>query len=176
MPTATSAAAATRAITAVLNGNSARLRMPNAAPVLRTCVKSTSPGTIVTLSCSGSVARIAAFVSWSIATMISGSQISSRRRSARTARGWSGASGASAFSTSSIDSLGEGVLAAVADPGPGRIGGHRFDVAPAPLTFHAAGAFDRHLRQGIRARLVAVQRTELDLGHDEEHRQLARVA
>ena len=46
----------------VLNGKSAPLRMPNAAPVFRTCVKSRKPGMIVTLSCSGSAARTIAFV------------------------------------------------------------------------------------------------------------------
>ena len=47
----------------VLNGKSDALRMPNAAPVFRTCVKSTKPGMTVTLACSGNVDRTIAFVS-----------------------------------------------------------------------------------------------------------------
>ena len=44
MPTPTSAAVAITAMTTVLNGKSAPLRMPNAAPVFRACVKSKKPG------------------------------------------------------------------------------------------------------------------------------------
>ena len=44
------------------NGKSAALRRPKAAPVLRTCVRSTRPGTTVTLSCRASVARTSALV------------------------------------------------------------------------------------------------------------------
>ena len=43
--------------------------MPNAAPVLRTCVRSKKPGITVTLSCSGSLALTRAFVTWSSTTM-----------------------------------------------------------------------------------------------------------
>src|SRR5262245_33880132 len=174
MPTPISAAVAITAMTTVLNGKSAVFRMPNAAPVFRTCVKSTSPGTMVTLVCWGSIARIAAFVSWSIATMAIGSQISSRRAGAGSAV----SPGTTApFSVSSIDGLGQRLLAPIANPRPRRIGRNDGDVAPAPLALHARRPFDRHLRHrlGVRAD-VAGCRAQLHLGDDEQHRELARVA
>ena len=57
-----SAAIAITAISTVLNGNSTPFRIPNAAPLFNTCVKSTSPGMIVTLSCSASDAFTIALV------------------------------------------------------------------------------------------------------------------
>jgi hypothetical protein len=47
----------------VLKAKSDALRIPNAAPVFRTCVKSRNPGMTSTLVCSGSLARTIALVS-----------------------------------------------------------------------------------------------------------------
>ncbi len=58
-----SAVVAMTAMSTVLNGNSVTFKIPNAAPLFRTCVKSTSPGTTVTLECSGTVDRTIALVS-----------------------------------------------------------------------------------------------------------------
>ena len=49
-------------MTAGLYAKSTLLSMPNAAPVLRTCVRSKKPGITVTLSCSGSLALTSALV------------------------------------------------------------------------------------------------------------------
>ena len=54
--TPTSATSATSAITR-LEGKSAAFRNPNAAPVLRTCVRSSNPGSPATLSCSAELAH-----------------------------------------------------------------------------------------------------------------------
>ena len=51
------------AMTADLNGNSAQVQDAERGAGVAQCVKSISPGMMVTLSCSGSVARIGAFVS-----------------------------------------------------------------------------------------------------------------
>ena len=51
------------AMSTVLNGKSTAFRMPNAAPVFRTCVKSTRPGMTVTLEWSGIVRFTMNFVS-----------------------------------------------------------------------------------------------------------------
>src|SRR5260221_2174411 len=169
-----SAAVAITAITTVLNGKSTPLRNPNAAPLFRTWVKSTSPGTIVRLACSGSVARISALVPWSAATITIGSQTSSHRG------GFSAASRSPASTTSSsvlsIHRLGEGVLAAVAQAGPRRIGRHLRHVAPAALALDAAGPLDDDARPrlGVRFHVVG-RRPQLHVGDDEENRQLFRV-
>src|ERR1051326_9035142 len=169
-----SAAVAITAITTVLNGKSTPFRNPNAAPLFSTCVKSTNPGTIVRLACSGSVARISAFVPWSAATTTIGSQTSSHRG------GFSAASRSPAPTTSSsvlsIHRLGETVLAAVAQAGPRRIRRHLRHVAPAALALDAAGALDGHARPrlGVRFHVVG-RRPPLHVGDDEQHRQLLRV-
>src|SRR5438874_10405736 len=174
IPTPTSAAVAMAAISTVLNGNSVPLRMPNAAPLFSTCVKSMKPGMTVTLFCSGTTARTIAFVAWSITTMRIGSQ-SSRRRGglplpcrvvART----------TSSSVSSIHRLREGVLAPLAQAGKCRIGRDRRHVPPAALAFDAGGAHDRHPRSGLDLRVdVGGRRTQLHLGDDEQHRQQLRV-
>src|SRR5205823_2020104 len=174
IPTPMSAAVAITAITTVLNGKSTPLRNPNAAPLFRTWVKSTSPGTIVRLACTGSVARISALVPWSAATITIGSQTSSHRG------GFSAASRSPASTTSSsvlsIHRLGKGVLAAVAQAGPRRIGRHLRHVAPAALALDATGPLDDDARPrlGVRFHVVG-RRPQLHVGDDEDHRQLLRV-
>ncbi len=46
----------------VLNGKSAPLRIPNAAPLFSAWVMSNKPGMMVTLSCTGTEARTIALV------------------------------------------------------------------------------------------------------------------
>ena len=77
------------------------------------------------------------------------------------------------------DSGGQRVLAALAQPGPLRARLEtRRHVAPAPLALHAAGALDRRSRGcASPSRLdVGRRRPQLDLRHDEQHRQVAAYA
>src|SRR5262245_12447543 len=169
-----SAAVAITAITTVLNGKSTPFRKPNAAPLLRTWVKSMNPGMIVVLSCSFSDARTIALVAGSTATMIIGSQTSRWRR------GLTAASCSPAWTISpsvlSIDRFGQRVLTPVAEAGPGRIGRDRSHVAPAPFALHAARPLDRDARPRLGVHFsVHRRRPQLDLRHDEQHRQLLRV-
>ena len=62
IPMATSAASAIPVMSSGLNGMSTAFSNPKAAPVLRTWVKSSSCGTMLTLSCSGRNARTRALV------------------------------------------------------------------------------------------------------------------
>src|SRR5688572_22133967 len=93
-----------------------------------------------------------------MATTRSGTQISKRRLAP--------------VCPSTIDGLRQRFLAPVAEAGPGRVARDRSDIAPAPLALHAARAFDgyRKARPSICAR-----GSELNLGHDEDHRQIAQV-
>src|SRR5262245_6406996 len=163
--------------------------MPNAAPVFRTCVKSTRFGITVTLVCSGSVARTIAFVSWSNATIRIGSQISRRRTGSSTARGALSPRAAlspglpaatASFRALSIDGFGQCLLTPVAEAGPGRIARHRRHVAPAALALHAGRALDGHPRPRVGVGLAIVsrggRRPQLDLGDDEQHREVAGIA
>ncbi len=124
------AASAMTAMVTVLNGKSAALNNPNAAPLFRTCVMFMNPDTTSTLALSGTVDRTIAFVSWSSATIAIGSPISRRR----------GETGI--WPAVSSDMSRQRVLAALAEPRPFRVGGHARHVAPAPLTLDAAGTLD----------------------------------
>src|SRR4029453_8271446 len=171
-----SAAIAITAISTVLNGKSTPFRMPKAAPLFSTCVKSTRPGMMVTLSCSGSDAFTIALVAWSTVTIIIGSHTSRCRRGDAAASTSPGAIALSPPRALSMDGLGDRVLAAVAQAGKVRIGRDRGDVAPAALAFHPAGPLDgdARLRLGMRLHVVG-RRADFDLGDDEQHRQLLRV-
>src|ERR1700687_4580225 len=157
-------------MTTALNGKSAVLRKPNAAPVLRTCVRSRNPGTTATLVCSGSICRISAFVTWSAATTTSGSQISSRRRGGRGPI-------APVADTSSMNRLRQGILAALAQTRPDRIAGHGWDIPPAALALHAAGSFDGDsgLSRFARSPGPCIFPLQRDVRHDEQHRKLQLV-
>src|SRR5215831_148746 len=139
MPTLIIAAAATIARIAVLKGKSTVCRNPYAMPEFGTCVKSMNPGITVVLAYRGSFARTSALVSWSSTTMRIGSQISMRRDNTPCAPRRGFASG--------IGRLGERVLTAFADAGPGRIGRNRLDVSPAAFALHAVRPLDGDLRR-----------------------------
>ena len=69
--------------------------------------------------------------------------------------------------------LGQRVLAPLAQAGPGRVARDRRHVAPAALALHAAGALDRDARLPLASAAVAGAASQLHLGDDEQHRQLA---
>ena len=108
-PTPIRATVAIAAMTVVLKGKSAACRNPKAAPVLRMCVKSSSPGMIVTLAWSGRLSRTIAFVIWSTATTLRGNH-SSIRRDLDDAVGGT--------VRSPMNRLGQGLLASLAESGP----------------------------------------------------------
>src|SRR3954462_15705862 len=156
----------------VLNGKSAPLRMPNAAPLLSAWVMSKKPGITVTLSCSGSDARTIALVPWSTATISSGRMNSSSRG------GGCEVSPAATVSSSalSIDGLGQRFLAAVAQAGDRRVGRHRRHDPPAAFALHPGRTFDGDAGHRFARSLdVGRRRAQLDLGDDEKHRQLLGV-
>src|SRR5262245_16562442 len=104
--------------------------------------------------------------------MTIGSQSSIRR-----GRGAAAASGPPVTTAwVSIDGFRQGVLAAVAEPGPRRIRRNRRDVPPAALTLDPACAFDRDAGlSGLRRGRAARAPRQIDLRNDEEHRQLFLV-
>src|SRR4051812_39065547 len=163
IPTPMRAAIAMTAMITVLNGNSTPFRMPNAAPLFSTCVMSMKPGTIVTLSCSGTDARTIALVAWSIVTTTSGSHTSRCRRGAAAASVSAPAASGSSIALS-MNGLRDRVLAAAAQPGESRLGGYRRHDSPAALAFDPRGAFDGDPRPSLPVRLHIVGcRPKLDL-------------
>src|SRR3954466_2312997 len=163
MPTPMSAAIAMTAMITVLNGNSTPFRMPNAAPLFSTWVMSMSPGTMVTLSCSGTDARTIALVAWSIVTTTSGSHTSTWRRGVAAASVSAPAASGSSIALS-MNGLRDRVLAAAAQAGENRLARDRRHDSPAALAFDAGGAFDRDPRPSFPVCLHIVgRRPQLDV-------------
>lgn len=80
--TPASASVAMTVNTAVLNGKSIALNIPNAAPVLCTRVRLRKPGITSIVSCSSSARRTIAFVTWSATTIVTTRNNSSLRETA----------------------------------------------------------------------------------------------
>src|SRR6266851_6668602 len=105
-------------------------------------------------------------------TIRTGSHSSSRREGAATCCSRAEAVSFSDSITLMIHRFGQRVLAALAQAGRRWIARYGRHVAPAPFALHPAGTRDRHAWLGV---IIGWRRAELDLGDNEQHRQIARV-